>query len=465
MKDYKKLVTDLCKYEDEEEWFEFKENWYEPIKLGKYISGLSNSAALLHEKHAYFIWGVNDETHDIVGTDFSFQQKYKNEPLKSFYAHSLNPDIDFNFYEIFIEKKRIVVLEIDAASEFPTSFEYGRYIRIGGALHNLKDYPRKEAQLFACLSLPKETIENTKSKYQDLSFKKLFAYYGANEIELNKRTFEQNLNLKTEDDEYNLLAQLLSDNSHMPLRVSIFDGETKADKLFSVREFGNNCILYSLQSLLEYGDVLNLIQTDESNRLMERKEVPLFENKAFREAIINAVLHNDWKSGNSPMVSVFRNRIEILSHGTLPLGQTQKGFFEGISIPVNQELSDIFLQLHISERSGRGVPKIVETYGKEAYEFLDNAIRVTIPFNRINLFGESTKPKRNKSRKIKEELNENSKMIRSEMRDNPKVTTNQLMNILRLKKSTIEYNIRLLQEKGYIKRIGSKKKGSWEVLR
>ena len=65
--------------------------------------------------------------------------------------------------------------------------------------------------------------------------------------------------------------------------------------------------------------------------------------------------------------------------------QTQEGFFKGVSIPVNKKLSEIFLQLHISEKSGRGVPRIVKEYGQEAFSFGDNAITVTIPFNRLNL--------------------------------------------------------------------------------
>ena len=48
-------------------------------------------------------------------------------------------------------------------------------------------------------------------------------------------------------------------------------------------------------------------------------------------------------------------------------------------------MSEIFLQLHISEKSGRGVPRIVKEYGQEAFEFRDNAIVVTIPFNRLDL--------------------------------------------------------------------------------
>ena len=77
-------------------------------------------------------------------------------------------------------------------------------------------------------------------------------------------------------------------------------------------------------------------------------------------------------------------KLKILSRGTLPPGQTIDGFFAGESVPVNQELSDLFLQLHISERTGRGVPKIVEVYGKEVYEFRENSIVVTILFDAIS---------------------------------------------------------------------------------
>lgn len=79
----------------------------------------------------------------------------------------------------------------------------------------------------------------------------------------------------------------------------------------------------------------------------------------------------------------FRDRIEILSRGHLPPKQTVEGFFAGESVPVNQKLSDIFLQLHISERSGRGVPKITELYGEDCIELRENSIVVTIPFERL----------------------------------------------------------------------------------
>lgn len=235
---------------------------------------------------------------------------------------------------------------------------------------------------------------------------------------------------------------------------------TKGSNLFSVREFGNDCLLYSLDELLRYGDVLNLIQADETDRVVERKEIPLFDNKAFREAVINAVLHNKWVEGNEPMISVFSDRIEILSRGTLAPAQTMEGFFLGESIPVNEKLSEIFLQLHISEKSGRGVPKITEMYGKDAFSFRENSIVVTIPFERINKVGNKV------GKKVgdKKPLNSRRQKIISEMRDNPNITTAELHNILGVSETAVEKNISFLRDNGYIERVGSKKAGYWKVL-
>jgi len=459
----KEKVLELCEYSDEQEWFEFKENWFEPEALGEYISALSNAAAFHHQKYAYFIWGVNDESHEIVGTTFNQYKHIKNEPYQNQLARNLSPSINFSFEETEINEKRIVVLVIPAAEELPTSYKDKRFIRIGSSKANLRDYPKREIQLFKVLDGRVETIETLPAKYQDLTFSKLFGYYGSRGIILKEKTFVKNLGLKTVSGEYNLLAQLLSDDSHFPLRVSLFEGKTKGSNLFSVREFGNNCLLYTLDDLLRYGDVLNLIQADESNRVVERKDVPLFDSKAFREAIINAVLHNYWVGGNEPMISVFSDRIEILSRGTLAPAQTMEGFYQGESIPVNDKLSEIFLQLHISEKSGRGVPKIIETYGKDAFSFRENSIVVTIPFNRIQTIGNKVGDKVGDI-DIRKKLNPRRQRILSEMRDNPNITIAELASLISVSDTAIENNISFLRDNGFIERIGSKKTGYWKVL-
>ena len=190
-------------------------------------------------------------------------------------------------------------------------------------------------------------------------------------------------------------------------------------------------------------------------------DVPLFNSDAFREAIINAFLHNAWIKGNEPMVTIYSDRIEILSRGTIGNDQTIEGFFEGESKPVNKELSDIFLQLHISERTGRGVPVITEVYGKEAFDFRENSIVVTIPFNRINaIVGDKVADKvGDKS------LNTTRQRIIKEMRNNPNITHPQLMSIIGIGKTAIQNNISYLRKNGFIERVGSNKSGYWRVLK
>ena len=165
--------------------------------------------------------------------------------------------------------------------------------------------------------------------------------------------------------------------------VAVFAGNDKASTMYSVREFGNTCILYSLDDVLHYGELLNIPQADERNRVVERKEVPLFDYKAYSEAVINAFVHNKWVDENGPMFTGFKDRIEILSRGVLPPKQTIEGFYAGESVPVNEALSKIFIQLHITEHTGRGIPKITSVYGKENIRIKENNILVTIPYNRL----------------------------------------------------------------------------------
>lgn len=233
--------------------------------------------------------------------------------------------------------------------------------------------------------------------------------------------------------------------------------------MYSVREFGHQCLLYTLDEILRYGDVLNIIQADEADRVVERKEVPLFDNEAFREAIINAFLHNKWVDGNEPMITVFSDRIEILSRGTIPREQTMEGFFSGESIPVNKKLSEIFLQLHISEKTGRGVPKITEKYGKGAFEFRENSIVVKIPFNWINVMGDKVGKKMSNNERTTR-LNETHKRILEEIRNNPNITKKQIQAKIGKGKTTIDNGIAYLKENGYIEHIGSNKSGYWKIV-
>ena len=271
------------------------------------------------------------------------------------------------------------------------------------------------------------------------------------------------MHLLTSDGKYNIMAQLLSDNSHVPIRIALFEGKTKASKLYSVKEVGYKCLLYSLYEVLNYGEILNIPQADEKERIMERNEISLFGFDVYREAVINAFLHNEWTNLNEPMITIYSDRIEILSRGTLSPLQTLEGFYKGHSIPINDKLSELFLQLHISEKTGRGIPKIINVYGKEAIEVTDNNVIVTISLNRTQ--ENITKMGNKVGNKVGNKKMNNSQIkVLSEIRNNPNITKQQLMLVCELGKTSIDNIIATLKKLGYIERVGSNKTGYWKVI-
>ncbi len=141
------VVYDLINRKDEEEWFDLKENWFNPTEIGEYISALSNAAVVCGKNYGYILWGVNDETHIITGCDINYNCTYKKEPWQNYLARNLNPSIAFEFKELEIDSKRVVLLIIPAASKVPTSFEKIRFGRIGSSKIKLEKYPEREAIL------------------------------------------------------------------------------------------------------------------------------------------------------------------------------------------------------------------------------------------------------------------------------------------------------------------------------
>ena len=57
-----------------------------------------------------------------------------------------------------------------------------------------------------------------------------------------------------------------------------------------------------------------------------------------------------------------------------------KVFFAGVSIPRNKELMRIFRDLELVESLGSGMGYIMQKYGRENFVFLDNFIRMTVPY-------------------------------------------------------------------------------------
>ena len=198
-------------------------------------------------------------------------------------------------------------------------------------------------------------------------------------VEINEKTFERSFRLLTKEGKYNLLAELLADKNFYSVQVCVFNGKDKLS--YSKRNnFGQQSILQAYEDVRHYCEALNDTYIDDSS--LPRRTKKMFDNEAFEEAWVNALVHNDWIHGNPPSIYWYEDRMETMSYGGLKEGLSKDDFFEGVSDPVNKELMDVFVQCDIVDRSVHGVPKVVKAYGKEAFRFLGVGIMVTIPFDK-----------------------------------------------------------------------------------
>ncbi len=303
-----------------------------------------------------------------------------------------------------------------------------------------------------------EYMLKKKSSRSGLSFKELKIYYSEKGFHVDDSSFEANFNLKNRDGEYNLLAELLADKNNIPFNFVKFNGEDKS-AISERNDYGYGCILSVYEKIKARLSAENICISDTTVR--PRKDIYLFDHDAVNEAILNAIVHNDWTI-TEPQISIFTNRMEILSYGGLPRGMNIEEFYEGISHPRNSTLMRIFLNMGLTEHTGHGVPTIIKKYGKEVFEISDNYIKCRIPFDKKVL-----KYTTREIRKIPDNnisFNKTEKALLKLLVEDTTRTTEEMASIIGVTKRTIERNLVSLQNKGKIEKIGSKRKSDWKVI-
>lgn len=372
---YKSIVHELCNLSTETEWVEFKKNIAEPDDIGKYISALSNSAALEGKIKAYLLWGIDDKSHDIIGTTFKpREQKVGNEELENWLLHQLSPKIGFDFIELCIDGENVVLLEIGAAFRHPVQFINVEYIRVGTYTKKLKDFQEKERELWRIFDkTPFENgiaIENL-SEEDVLSLIDYPSYFNLLHIPLPesrlnilKALESDRLLLKDESGKWNitnlggiLFSRNLSEFASLgrkAIRVIQYKG---TNRIVTIREQvdgkGYAC---GFERLIEY--INTVIPSNEIIGKALRKDVPMFPELAIRELVANALIHQDFYiTGTSPMIEIFTNRIEITNPG-IPLVETDR-FLDSPPKSRNEALASLMRRIGVCEERGSGVDKVI----------------------------------------------------------------------------------------------------------
>ena len=138
------LIDELRTLPRETEWVEFKKGTATTNeRLGMYISGLSNSACVKNQDFGYLVFGIDDVTHEVIGTNFNFKTaKEGNQELELWIKRNTIPTLNFEHYVCHYNPNvRVELFSIPAAKGEPISFMNYQKIRIGTSLTDLKNYP------------------------------------------------------------------------------------------------------------------------------------------------------------------------------------------------------------------------------------------------------------------------------------------------------------------------------------
>ena len=181
-----------------------------------------------------------------------------------------------------------------------------------------------------------------------------------------------------------------------------------------------------------------------------RNDIYLFDYDAVNEAVLNALVHNDW-TVTEPQISLFSDRMEILSHGGLPSGMSTEDFYEGISHPRNSTLMRIFLNMGLTEHTGHGVPTIIKKYGKDVFEITDNYIKCRIPYDEKVL--EMSKKNVGINVGTNVGINKTEKAVLGILIINSEKTAEEMAVEVGVTKRTIERALVNLKKKGLIERV------------
>lgn len=357
--------------------------------------------------------------------------------------------------------KHIVKIIVSSGTEKPYYIkskgmsESGCFIRVGSSVQGMTSrmidelYQKRNRAALGLMTSPRH----------DLTFRQLRIYYEEKGLELNER-FKNSLELLTENGEDNYVAYLLADENGVSMKIAKYAGADKVD-LVENEEYGYCCLIKAAERILDKLIVEN--RTFAKITPTTRQERSMVNRVALREAVINAIVHNDYSSGVTPLIEIFADRFTVTSYGGLVEGMTQEDFFSCYSKPRNRELMRVFRDVELVEQIGSGMSRILRAYDRSIFTFSPNFLTVTFPIEKGFVHSHTTN---GTDGTINGTISDtmNHERILNAIAKNATITFDEISSELGISRRTVSREIQKMQENGILRRIGSRKSGSWEII-
>ena len=353
---------DLSKYIGEGTLYDKKEK----LEIKKPKSWLKTVSAFANGIGGAIIFGVADNS-EIIGLS---EYKKDSENISEMIKTKIEPLPKINLKHYLIENKNIIILYVYAGKETPYYFtDSGNqiaYIRIGN-----ESIPAKNSDLINLILKGKNKsydVLTTDIKLENVSFTKLKSlYYSKTGDELtnsdlisfgliNKEKFLTNAGALFADE------PIVHQSRIFCTHWNGLDMTSGIEEALDDNEFEGSILL-----LLQNTE--NFIKVNTKKRWKKgndsRIEMPDYPERAIQEAIVNAIIHRDYSIiGSEIHIDIYDDRLEIYSPGGMFDGSfiQEQNIMEIASIRRNPIIADLFNRMHLMERRGSGLKKIISSY-------------------------------------------------------------------------------------------------------
>lgn len=343
--------------------------------IGEDISALANSATLNDRDYAYLIWGVDDGSHEIVGTKVRLQLEKKGEQeLENWLRYLLSQNADFEFYDTEVDGKHVELIRIHKALNEPVAFQKIDYIRSGSYTKKLNEFPTFRAQLWDKLrhSMFEDVRVKIDQRYEDIiRLLQVDAYFTLLKIPqpTEKDAVIHYLNedriiRKQDNGLYSitnlgalLFAKDLNEFARLgrkSMRVVQYKGKNRL--LLQKEESFVQGYAVCFENIVRY--VNALLPSNEDVNTVQLSTISKFPLPSIREAIANSLIHQDlYITGAAPVVEIFENRVEVTNPGT-PLVDVLR-IIDNPPKSRNEKLASLMRRLKMCEELGRGWDRMV----------------------------------------------------------------------------------------------------------
>ena len=439
----------------EDEVTEFKKS------TGELKEAIISIVSILNKhKNGRLYFGIKDNG-EVVGQEVSAQTL---RDISDAISNKIEPRIYPKISNVKIENRDCILVEFDG-DDTPYLADGRAYIRVSDQDKKLSINEMRKILLKSAENEKWDERISDKS-IDDVNEDILKEYIvRANEAKRisfkysNKRDILNKLGILKNDRLKNAGKVLFCDNTGVDLQMAIFATDTKTtfididkktESLFS--------LIQEAQDYIKRNIIWNVEITDKRE---EKPEIPV---NSIREAIVNSFVHKSYIDPKGPEISIFKNRVEIYNPGPFPLEYTPDDYINNRAHSVlrNPILSGLLYKSSDVETFSSGLQRIYEECKASNVDvhFRTEKYGFTVIFFREGYRREEKVIDAG----INAGINDTQKKILILIGENKFISLEEIANILRMNKRTIEKSVENLKEKNLLKRRGSKKSGFWEIL-